>query len=302
MSSSDFRQLALKGKTSRPDRLFRAAISAYCSLTRPSRRETAQLEDLAFPLFDDVSVETRRYAAAALCECEHPPAALVRRLCNETIDIAAPLLIRANSLRDIDLIALIGRHGLPHARAIARRQDLNPSIANLIRMMENSTPAQVSQPSSHADGTPNAAPEDNTDPASLPGASADHIRQQLRAMMRQGEVSAYSELSEAALSGSARAFQKTLARRLDVNPSLARSIAEADDHSALLLALRSLELSEEQAFVIVASVSPGKFSQPETIRLMLTRYRAIELAAAQEQLQSWRALKTSPGSSALRAS
>ena len=46
MSSSDFRQIAISGETERADRLFRAAVSAFCSLTRPSRREIEQLERL----------------------------------------------------------------------------------------------------------------------------------------------------------------------------------------------------------------------------------------------------------------
>ena len=85
----------MKGEAGKADRLFRAATSAFCSLTRPSRRDIVQLEDLALPLFNLVSVEARRYMAAALSDCQSPPPALVRRLCDETIDIAAPLLILA---------------------------------------------------------------------------------------------------------------------------------------------------------------------------------------------------------------
>ncbi len=126
----------MRTEAGKAERLFRAAVSAFCSLTRPSRREIAQLEDLTLPLFDDVSVESRRYVAAALSECEYAPAALIRRLCEEPVDVAAPLLIRSPALSDVDLIALIGRHGLPHARAIARRRDLNPTIADLIRELQ----------------------------------------------------------------------------------------------------------------------------------------------------------------------
>jgi len=86
LSSSDFRQITIKGQTLKAERLFRAAVSAFCSLTRPSRREIAQLEDLALPLFDFVSVESRRYVAAALSECQYAPAMLVRRLADETVE------------------------------------------------------------------------------------------------------------------------------------------------------------------------------------------------------------------------
>ncbi len=93
MSSSDFRQIAVRADHGKSERLFRAAVTAFCSLTRPSRREIAQLEDLTLPLYDSVSIEARRFVAAALSECANPPAALVRRLADEPVEIAAPLLL-----------------------------------------------------------------------------------------------------------------------------------------------------------------------------------------------------------------
>jgi len=138
VSSSDFRQIAIRTESGKAERLFRAAVSAFCSLTRPSRREIAQLEDLTLPLFDSVSVESRRYVAAALSECEYAPTALVRRLCEEPVDVCAPLIVRSRVLSDIDLIALIGRHGIAHARVIGRRPDLNPTIAELVKALNRS--------------------------------------------------------------------------------------------------------------------------------------------------------------------
>ena len=83
--------------------------------------------------------------AAVLCECQYAPASLVRRLSNERIDIAAPVLIRSNVLTDFDLVALIGRHGAGHARAIARRPGLNPAIASLAALIDRtSNPARPS--------------------------------------------------------------------------------------------------------------------------------------------------------------
>ena len=109
------------------------------------RREVVQLEDLTLPLYDDVSLEARRYVAAALSECAVAPARLVDRLANDRVDIAAPLLARSETLTDVDLIALIGRHGLPHARAIARRPELNPTIAQLIRALEAVAPKPLTE-------------------------------------------------------------------------------------------------------------------------------------------------------------
>jgi len=103
ISSVEFRQI--ESRTSEPatrENIFRAAVSAFCSLTRPSRRDIARLDDLAMPLVDEVSRESRRFAAAALSKCEHAPPGLVQRLAGETADIAAPLLVRSKALRDVD--------------------------------------------------------------------------------------------------------------------------------------------------------------------------------------------------------
>ena len=257
MSSSDFRQIAIRTESGKAERLFRAAVSAFCSLTRPSRREIGQLEDLTLPLFDDVSVESRRYVAAALSECEYAPAALVRRLCEEPVDIAAPLLIRSRAVSDIDLIALIGRHGLPHARAIARRKDLNPTIADLIRALERPTLVRVREPEAQAAVVPaaaaaNAEPvEDSATSQQSPGTAAENARRRLRSMMRTGdEASAakvdafpgsdtYVKLRETALTGNAAFFQTALADALDIDFSTARSLTASQNYASLLAALRS---------------------------------------------------------------
>jgi uncharacterized protein (DUF2336 family) len=290
VSSSDFRQIALKDETGKTDRLFRAAISAFCSLTRPSRREIDQLEDLALPLFDHVSVESRRFASAALSECQYSPTALVRRLSDQTVDIAAPLLIRSNALTDIDLIALIGRHGLSHARAIARRPGLNPAIAQLAKALASAAPSaleQAGEPSAVAARPPYPASNDRAaEPENL--SNADRMRNRLRTMMRpateayashpaanegpaaQGDFAA---LRSAALSGDHSLFQAALAEGLGITPSRAQSLVEDANLYGLSAALCSLGLTEEQAFLIVASLNPGAFRNAEAIRGFLETYR-----------------------------
>ncbi|WP_051913902.1 DUF2336 domain-containing protein [Nitratireductor basaltis] len=128
----DFRQISYGSGRNNAERIFRAAISAFCCLPRPSRKEVQQLDDLTLGLYEAVSVSGLRFASSALSDCSPAPGGLVRRLCNESVDIAAPLLLRSPLLGDPDLIALIGRHGAGHARAIARRDSLNPVIAQLI--------------------------------------------------------------------------------------------------------------------------------------------------------------------------
>ncbi|UVK53825.1 hypothetical protein DBIPINDM_000173 [Mesorhizobium sp. AR02] len=306
MSSSDFRQIAIRTESGKAERLFRAAVSAFCSLTRPSRREIGQLEDLTLPLFDDVSVESRRYVAAALSECEYAPAALVRRLCEEPVDIAAPLLIRSRAVSDIDLIALIGRHGLPHARAIARRKDLNPTIADLIRALERPTLVRVREPEMQAPAPTVAATnaeavEDNATGQQSSGIAAENARRRLRSMMRTGDEAlaakvdafpgsdTYVKLRETALTGNAAFFQTALADALDIDFSTARALTANQNYASLLAALRSLDLSEDRAFLITVAIYPSLFPHPQAIRTYLDRYRLLHRDVALDRVRGWKA-------------
>jgi uncharacterized protein (DUF2336 family) len=157
VSEFEFSRLPAYRRKGSQERLLRAAVYAFCSLPRPTRRESGQLEDLALPLVEKASVETRRYIAAALSECAEAPRGLVRRLCEEPVEIAAPLLMRSRALSDIDLIALIGRHGMGHARAIARRRDLNPRIAELVATLEKFDVKSRETASTNSDGSSGTA-------------------------------------------------------------------------------------------------------------------------------------------------
>jgi len=296
VSSSDFRHIATRTEAGKAERLFRAAISAFCCLPRPSRREIAQLEDLALPLFDSVSQEGLRFAAATLSECAYAPAELVRRLCEASVDIAAPLLIRSQALTDIDLIALVGRHGLPHARAIARRKDLNPTIADLIRALEK--PAAQRAPTATKTEAPVAKPNV---PETLPGQAAEATRRKLRSIMLADKLteagalnpsarsSTYARLRETALTGNAAFFQTALADALGIDFGTARALMTSSDHCALLTALRVLDIGEDKAFLIAVAVFPTHFPHPQAIRRFLDGYRLLHHQAATERVREWKA-------------
>jgi uncharacterized protein (DUF2336 family) len=293
VSSSDFRQIAARTEKGKAERLFRAAVSAFCSLTRPSRRELAQLDDLTLPLFDDVSPEGLRFAAAALSECEHAPPGLVKRLSEAAVGIAAPLLIRSQALDDVDLISLIGRHGLPHARAIARRKNLHPAIASLIRALERQT---------QTDGLAGVSPsspqglrviQEQEAPAPMPGEAEEETRQRLREIMGArapivpANTDTYTKLRDTALSGNVALFQTALADALGIDFATAGAIAAASDYSSLLVGLRMLDVTEANAFLIASALHPGLATQPQAIQLFLDRYRHLDREEAARKLAMW---------------
>jgi len=313
--SSDFRQIANRSLPARTDRLFRAAVSAYCALPRPSRRETLQLEDLVLPLFASVSAESRRYVAAVLSELPNPPATLVRRLCEEPVDVAAPLLIRSPALSDIDLLAIISRHGLSHARAIARRKVLNPAIASLVRALdrparaEDAPPppelAQVELPEEEQSpvmADPELPPVPTEQPART---NAEAVRDRLRSMMlpagdqaprsmlpeeeRLPRPAAYGRLRATALTGNPAFFQTALADALGIGFRQAKAIATASAYTDLVLALRALEIDTEGALLVVLAVYPSMFGHAESVRLFVDRYELCHPEKARDRLRGWRA-------------
>jgi len=305
VSSADFRHITVKSEARKAEKLFRAAVSAFCAITRPSRREIAQLEDLTLPLFDCVSVESKRYVAAALSECPNPPAGLVRRLADESVDIAAPLLIRSTVLTDVDLIALIGRHGHGHARAIGRRPGLNPAIARLVGIIESKVVVLRPKETASAPGrsaTPPAsvpiAPQRDT---RIPGQAAEDARRQLRAAMRPASTlraapsrrTAYDRLRETVLGGNAAFFQTVLADALETDFHTVREVSEDPSYAWLLDALRVLDIGDEKAFLVTAALYPALFGDLQSIRLFLLRYAAIGREDALQRIARWRADRAS---------
>ena len=300
--SSGILQNSSRDGAGKPERLFRAAVSAFCSLTRPTRREIAQLDDLALPLVPSVSDDSLRFVAAALSDTPYAPPALVRRLCDAPVEISAPLLARSPILTDIDLIALIGRHGLGHARAISRRSGLDERIARLIRAIgagrDGLTLGIVADRSLKA--VPSAFVETDTPPD-----RAEETRQRLRSMMRpageqpsrpemirlrwQDDPGDYRKLRSTALTGVPALFQTALADALGVDFQRARAIAESADVSELIVSLRSLELAEEQAFLVACCVAPARFGHPGGIAAFLEAYAAASPETARAIVRRWKA-------------
>jgi uncharacterized protein (DUF2336 family) len=263
----------------RPERLLRASVTAFCSLTRPTRREIVQLDDLAVPLLSGVSEEALRFVAAALCESPYAPPVLVRRLADRPIEIAAPLLMSSPVLTNIDLVALIGRHGLPHARAISMRADLDERILRLIRSL----------------GALDA--EAATD-------KAEETRARLLTMMRpaapekaaaspvslhwDGEPGAYRKLRSTALAGVSALFHTALADVLGIDLARAEAITDDPDIAGFIVALRSLSLSDEQALLLVQCVRPMRSGDTRAIAAFLDAYAAVTPDTAARLMGEWR--------------
>lgn len=294
MSVFEFSRLPAYRRSGSQERLLRAAVYAFCSLPRPSRREIAQLDDLALPLIEKASLETRRYVAAALSEVTEAPPSLVRRLCDEPVSVAAPLLMRSRELCDIDLIALIGRHGMNHARAIAARSDLNPRIAKLISALEKldrSARANEHPPETDRAEETRRKLREMMGPAKAQQMPSTTTAPQspLPALARwRTTPGAYDKLRSAALTGLKDVFAHTLARTLGISFVQGEALVGDLGRHDLPIALRALDLRQEEAFLLAACVFGSVYVHPEAIRHFLDRFASLSVNGARETVRDWK--------------
>lgn len=277
MHRSRFLQSSSYRAAGKPERLLRASVTAFCSVTRPTRREIAQLDDLAVPLLGSVSNDCLRFVAAALSELPHAPPALVRRLADQPVDISAPLLMRSPVLASIDLVALIGRHGVPHARAIAARKGLDERIARLIRsigVLEETAPDKAEETRSRlrAMMRPVTAPT-----------SAEPVR-----LRWESDPGVYLKLRSTAIAGAPALFHTALSDALDIPLPRARAIAENDDIADILTAFRALSLSQEQAFLLIHCLRPDRFTQRRATAGFLDAYAMLVPDVVAAAVEGWR--------------
>ena len=305
MFRSGFANASAYHAAGKADRLLRSAVTAFCANPRPTRRETAQFDDLTEPLLDTASDETLRFMAATLSQSPYAPPALIRRLAALPVEISAPLLMRSPVLTPIDLLALIARHGLAHARAIAIRPELDERILKIIHSMETSeekvapTPAspKLAKTREHL-RTMMQPPHGQSNDPSAPTSASNRDEAQAIGMRWPNRFGTYLKLRSTALSGQASQFHLAFANALAIEPMQARAITEDRDATRIIVALRALPLSEEEAFLIMQCLRPAR--DRHSIAAFLEAWQAITQKQAAQVVASWR--QTTPGNSTLKAS
>ncbi len=248
-----------------PDFLLRSAVSSFVALTRPTRGDARRLFDLAEPLIPLCSDDALRFAAAALSDSRHAPRELVLVLAALPVAVSAAIVVRSPLLMDSELVSLIGRMGVEHARAVARRRDIGPMLRLALRGMGDREVTAI------LDGSE----VESTAPA------VERARDRLRAIMAETETATgtappvvadpYARLLETALSGQAPLFQTALADALLIG--FAEAVRLSIDEVALSSALAGLGLPFERAFLILSAFRPGRFRDAAAIRLLMAEYR-----------------------------
>ena len=137
------------------------------------------------------------------------------------------------------------------------------------------------------------------------GDAAEAVRDSLRSMMAaggqasaspatraairlSGDRSPYEKLRSTALSGAPGLFQTALADALDIGLAEARKLCDRASLPRLMLVLRGLELSAEQAFMLAAAACPDAFVHADSIRAFVDRYELTRWEAGRDEIRALR--------------
>ncbi|PRD45790.1 DUF2336 domain-containing protein [Phyllobacterium phragmitis] len=312
MTNEQFRALEVlsgSGKASggKADDLLSAAVTAFTAMTRPARNDIQQLEDLALPLLENATARGKRHATAVLSQLEYAPRNLVLALCDEAVEIAAPLLLRSPILTTADLVDIIGRRGLGHARAIARRQQVDPILQSLLESLADPAIDRSMAVRRHLARADAQAETTMREPSPRLKPVSDAMRDvhdSLRSIMR--EATSTHLVSELQLTEGTRKpsddhmidtallidpvfFRNMLADMLGVSFEHAQSIIGEWPDSQLPIALRALGLSAQDSYLILTAVLGTIRGDKNALRDFVHIYRSIKRETAFAIVQRWKA-------------
>lgn len=116
------------------------AVALYLRSSTHEKSEIRAFADLVEGLLDGANPVHRRNVALALAHRSDTPPEIARRLANDSIDIAEPMIVHSPVLTSSDLVEIM-RRGREHVRCVGRRLDLAPDIAAVLVDSSTSTPA-----------------------------------------------------------------------------------------------------------------------------------------------------------------
>lgn len=297
MSTDQFRALeTLSGSGDshfhKADDLIIAAIIAFTSLTRPGRHDMLQLEDLTIPLLSHASLQGKREAAEILAPYTHVPIKLIMTLCHDQVEIAAPLLLRSPALSTNNLIELIDRHGLLHARIIARRANKDPLLVPLLQSFNDSAIDRFIQDEDllteddyhFISETPAAM---NLQPTMVLAANTPTASESVISHLTVKPTVVDALINKALLIDQSL-FRYALADTLGISPDRAEKIIGQWPDSQLPLALKAIGLSAQDCYLILTAVLGTIQGDRDSLRDFVHIYRSINQQTAQMAVQHWK--------------
>ncbi len=97
-----------------------------------SERERATMSDILRQLIHDVEISVRKHLAIRLSDEPQAPSELVFALANDNAEIAHPILMRSDVLKDTQLIEITRNRDLEHQLSVAMRDSVSEQVAGAL--------------------------------------------------------------------------------------------------------------------------------------------------------------------------
>ncbi len=115
-----------------------------------TERERALMNDILNKLVRDFEMKVRRELSERLARRGHAPREVVLMLANDEIEVARPILLVSEVLRDEDLVEIVRHRTIQHQLAIAMRQHVSETVSDALVETGNSDVIKVLLDNSNA--------------------------------------------------------------------------------------------------------------------------------------------------------
>jgi len=129
----NFSELTGEAGSARRAELARHVATLFALTSDRCSDEQVDIYDsVLLRLVDMVEGEVRRYVAEQMASLRRGPEETIRRLADDEIEVAEPILLRSTVLRDTDLIKIAEKRGNAHRFAIAQREVLSEELTDVL--------------------------------------------------------------------------------------------------------------------------------------------------------------------------
>ncbi|MFZ1813232.1 MAG: DUF2336 domain-containing protein [Rhizobiaceae bacterium] len=119
------------------------AVRDFCELERPLQRDLATFKELFYQFVEGCTLTERRSLAASLATNPNIPRTIIFYFALDQVEVAAPVLLFSPIVNEADIASLARRCSVAHLRILARREDLTPAAANLLKKAGGPTVAEI---------------------------------------------------------------------------------------------------------------------------------------------------------------
>ncbi len=133
-------QLAANPQGVGRDEIYVAVTSLFrAQAAHLSARERELMKDIIQRLSRDVEMAVRIAVAERLADDEDAPVDLILMLCDDRIEVAAPLIARSRKLSDSEILKFVVEASAAHQVAVAARPYIGDPVTNFLATSEHET-------------------------------------------------------------------------------------------------------------------------------------------------------------------